>query len=498
LVTHITKITFVFREFHAHIGQNQFWNADSSTENFPFVVGKVLALLPRACGSRRPFDVGNPMTLMSVCALTVAFAAATISCSSPPDDTQRAGNQPAVSQADSAASKQAGSAAGTVATRPPLTAEEKQFYRDMARSAWTYLDTYYQSATGFVNATPDWANTTLWDVGGQVLAFLAARELGLLDAAEYQRRMTQTLTTLEKLPLYKNAALNKLYSTKELRLGDGSRAGWSATDLGRFFLALKILAKRDSSFAAQAERIVRRNDFSQIVKNGYLYGQGIGSSGKPWVFQEGRIGYEQYVAKGFSEWGADVRNALDVKKNAQPVDVMGVKLLADRRQQDRLLSEPFILYGIELGLSGDMRDLASNVLKVQEARFTTTGKVTMATEDAVSVPPDYFYYYCVYCNRKPFVIDLSVPGRERDKPRWVSTKAAFGWHALMPNDYTKKAIEFVMPAKDPKRGWASGVMEDNGASTKTFDINTAAVLLEIAYYQLRGGIPLIEPGPVLP
>lgn len=378
------------------------------------------------------------------------------------------------------------------ASRPPLTQEERASYEEMAKLSWAYLDKYYQPATGLVNATPDWANTTVWDIGGQILAFHAAKELGLLEADEYATRTDKLLSTLERAPLFRGAAFNKLYSTADGSLGK-SRLGWSATDLGRLFLALKILAVREPQYAERAERIVRRNDFRQIVKDGYLHGQLIGSRGQPWTFQEGRIGYEQYVAEGFSRWGADVRHALDVRRNAKPVKVLGVDLYQDVRSLDRLLSEPFILQGIELGLAGEMRDLAASVLRVQEARYKQTGQVTIVSEDALSVKPHYFYYYCVYCNRKPFVIDISSPGKELNSPRWVSTKAAFGWHALMPGEYTRIATEYVAKAKDPARGYASGVFEGSGASTKTFDINTASVLLEIAYYQLRGGKPLIEP-----
>ena len=97
-----------------------------------------------------------------------------------------------------------------------------------------------------------------------------------------------------------------------------------------------------------------------------------------------------------------------------------------------------------------------------------------------------------------YAIDVSSPGKLLDGPRWVSTKAAFGWHALMPSEYTKKAIDFVAPAYDPRKGWASGVTEDSRQSTKSWDVNTAAVLLEIAHYQLRGGKPLIETAAVIP
>ena len=369
---------------------------------------------------------------------------------------------------------------------------DAKFYREMARHSWGYLDKYYQPATGFVNATPDWYNTTLWDLGGQLLAFHAAKELGLLDANEYVARTTKTLATLESAPLFDGVAFNRIYSTRDGSMNQQAGAGWSATDLGRFLLALKILATREPQFAAQAERIARRNDFAQIVKGGYLHGRVPDKAGKRSDFQEGRIGYEQYVAAGFSRWGADVRNALNLGANAKPVQVMGVSLLADKRSMDRLLSEPFILYGIELGLSGQYQQLAAKLLEAQEARFKATGQITIASEDAMPVKPHYFYYYCVYCNQKPFVVGVSSPKQTLDEPRWVSTKGAFGWHALMPNAYTAKAIEHVQPALDRERGWATGVFEKTRESTKTWDVNTAVVLMEIAYYQLRGRRPLIE------
>lgn len=378
---------------------------------------------------------------------------------------------------------------------PALTAEEVAHYQDLARAAWQYLDKHYQPSTGFVKATPEWANTTLWDVGGQLLAYHAARELGLLAPEEYTRRTTRLLETLERLPLFRNAAYNKTYTTKDGQFGDG-RQGWSATDLGRFLLGLHIIKVREPRFAAQIDRVVNRIDFKQVVKDGYVHGQLIGSKGQPWTFQEGRIGYEQYVAAGFAPWGQDVRNALSVGTNAKPVKVLGVDLVRDGRGLDRLLSEPFILYGLEVGMPEDVRRLAEQLLQVQEARYRQTGKMTIVTEDAVGVPPHYFYYYCAYCNGKPFVVDISSPGQELDSPRWVSTKGAYGWHALMPNEYTQKAVAHVAAAKDPARGWSSGVYEDNGKSTMTWDVNTAAVLMEIAYYQLRGRKPHIEPGPV--
>lgn len=378
--------------------------------------------------------------------------------------------------------------------RAPLTAEEKAFYQDAARLAWRYMETNYQPATGFVSGTPDWAYTTIWDIGAQLLATHAAKEMGFITQEQYDQRTSKTLNTLEKLPLFRGIVYNKTYSTRDGSMGNGSKqggTGWSATDLGRMLVALKVIATREPQYAAQAERIVRRNNFEEIIKNGYLHGQLIGNSGQPWTFQEGRVGYEQYVAAGFDMWGGEVDNALNLRANGRPVTVMGVELLLDTRWNDRLLSEPFYLLGMELGLTGEMRSLAVNVLKAQEARFNATGQITIATEDAVGVPPHYFYYYCVYCNRKPFVIDIATPGREMDSPRWVSAKGAFGWNAILPDAYTKQAQDLVAGARDANRGWASGVYEKSSASTRTYDINTAAVIIEAAAFHLRGGRPQI-------
>ena len=390
-----------------------------------------------------------------------------------------------------------GSASGSTAvaaagTRPALTPEQIKFYRELASSAWPYMDANYRKSTGLVSATPNWANTTVWDIGGQLLAFHAAKELGLLSPADYDTRTTRLLATLQKVPLFRGTAFNRVYSTIDGSVGEGGGHGYAATDLGRLLIALKVVSVNEPKFAPRIARIVKRIDFTKVVKDGYLQGQLIGTNGKPVAFQEGRIGYEQYAARGFSAWGADVANALDVKKNGTPVTVLGVPLLADARWQDRLLSEPFILYGLELGMPPDVQELATNVLRAQQARYDSTGTMTIATEDASSVGPDYFYYYCVYCNRKPFVIDVATSSKDLDAPRWVSTKAAFGWQALMPSPYTQKAVDFVAPAKDAKRGWASGVDERSGASTNAWDVNTASVLLEVADFQLRGGKPLIE------
>ena len=107
---------------------------------------------------------------------------------------------------------------------------------------------------------------------------------------------------------------------------------------------------------------------------------------------------------------------------------------------------------------------------------------------ALQHPPHYFYYYAVWSNGEPFVV--GAHGAHDVGPRWVSAKAAYAWHSLLPDGYTWRAVDAVAPARS-SAGWASGVYEGNGRSTGVRNLNTAAVILEAALYRERGR-PLLE------
>lgn len=362
---------------------------------------------------------------------------------------------------------------------------EADLFMEAARDAWRAVVRNTEK-TGLISATPHYDFATTWDIGSSIAALYSAHELGIIERDDYDERMEDLLSAIEDLPLYEGAAYHKIYSTTTGRMAENSKPSrtgyaWSATDLGRFLLWLRIIAE-DEEYREDAQDIVARMDLTRMVKDGYLYGHGKNRRAK--YFLEGRIGYEQYAALGFAAWGQRAEKALNVMTNAQPLEVMGVELLKDGRGLDRLVSEPFVMMGLEVGWDPDYRKLAEAMLAVQEARYRETGQVTIVSEDAVSVPPYYFYYYCVYCNGKEFVVDVDDPGKELSGPRWVSTKNAFGWHALLPGEYTGLAVTEVEPARSDG-GWSSGVFEKTGESTRMEDINTAAVILEAALYAKR-------------
>ena len=368
-------------------------------------------------------------------------------------------------------------------------------YREAAAHAWQYIVANTDAGTGLVRATPGYGNATTWDIASAIGAIWSAHRLDLIVDDEYRARLTRLLETVAALPLFEDAAYHKIYEVASGRLVsgggrvDGRGYAWSATDLGRFLVWLAIVRETDPELAPLARRIAGRMDYTRIVQDGYTYGYDANRRVYK-SFQEGRVGYEQYVGSGFDLWGHDVDPMLDPTLHGSPVEVMGHTLLRDERGHDRIVSEPFVMMGLEVGWNAETAELARNVLAVQRERWRRTGRVTIASEDAIDLPPNYFYYYCVYCGGQPFVMETHDPGERRTVPPWVSTKNAFGWNALLPDDYTELAWRTVQRARDGY-GWTSGVFEGSGRSTGTHDINTAALVLESAAY-LRLGVPLID------
>jgi Protein of unknown function (DUF3131) len=186
-------------------------------------------------------------------------------------------------------------------------------------------------------------------------------------------------------------------------------------------------------------------------------------------------------------WGARVNPAgLDVRSNVAAVNVLGVRLLVTSPGNDRVMSEPFIMLGMETGFrSPDLARQAAQVLAAQAARYQRTGIVTAVTEDALPDPPYYFYYYSVYHRGKSFVVEGPGDNMYVDQPRWVSSKAAFGWNAVLPSTYTQLVLRTVQPAVTPN-GWGSGVYEQTYKPTGVPSLNTAALIMESALYKTRG------------
>ena len=289
-----------------------------------------------------------------------------------------------------------------------------------------------------------------------------------------------------------NTGFNRHYDAVTGRMVDRNNAftttgtGWSPVDIGRLLIALRILAKEEPQYAVRAQSIVNRLNMSRLVRDGLIRGSDRSSNGALYTYREGELGYEQYGAAGFSLWGFKANIALDPNANSAAVDVYGVRVYNDTRGNARITSEPYVMLGMETGFyHPDLRKQAERVLAAQEARFASDGILTMVSEDALPDPPHYFYYYSVYHDGRIFPVEGPTSGTYVSGPRWISSKAAFGYRAIMPTPYTLRVFEAVQPAGVAGSGWGAGVYEGTLRATGEPSLNTNAMIIESALYYQR-------------
>ncbi|MEH2347736.1 MAG: DUF3131 domain-containing protein [Nostoc sp.] len=382
---------------------------------------------------------------------------------------------------------------------PRLTQEAD---RIAAKQAWKYFERNWNPQTGLVNSVDNLPWTTWWDQGSALLGIHAAYQLGLLPQDVFQKRMNTLLETLEKLPLPPSGLPNKAYSTRtgEMRqLNDtpdpNGISGWSVLDMARFLLGLHVMRSHYPEYSDRINRIVARWNLSKLVKDGWLNGA-IPRAGKLLEVQEGRLGYEQYAAHSLKLWNIQATNALS-NPPVKTVQVDGISLQVDRRNlknsgaTNYLTNDPYLLWGLEMGWTDAVRPQVQNLFKVQLQRFKRTGILTAVNEDSLDRLP-YFLYYSVYANGQSWQA-VNTSGKAYPQLRFVSTKAAFSWFALMPDDsYTKRLRDFAQNLSDKNRGYFSGRYENTKLGINTsVDINTNAIVLESLLYQARGRHPLV-------
>ncbi|MBN3788581.1 DUF3131 domain-containing protein [Burkholderia sp. Ac-20353] len=406
-------------------------------------------------------------------------------------------NSPAVSSAAAAPSIPITRSADSPAlpAQRPLTADE----RAAARIAWRYFATNTQAATGLVNSVDGFPSSTMWDTASYLLALISAERLGVIGTDEFDRRMSAALDALARIPLFNGQLPNKSYDTRTLDMVDYTNKkaeggiGWSAIDIGRLAVPFNILAWRYPRFTDALDKVTRRWSLPALARDGELIGASRAAD-KVVLQQEGRLGYEQYAARTLLLTGVDCAQAATWSPHLGFVDIYDVTIPTDTRDparygaQNYVLSEPYMLQGLEFGLDGTTREFAWRLLKVQRARYGSTGQLTAVTEDHLDRPP-YFAYNTVYSAGKSWAT-VTDTGADASALRSVSTKAAFAWHALFRDDYTARLVAYVRTANEPDKGWYAGVYEKSGQPNAALNANTNAVILESLAYIERG--PLLR------
>lgn len=379
----------------------------------------------------------------------------------------------------------------------PLSADDQR----LARSAWSYLRQHTQ-ATGLVDSVHQYPSSTMWDSASALLGILSATRLGVVPKAEGEARARKLLEALARLPLVDGKLPNKAYRSTDLAMVDYANQaapkgiGWSALDVGRLGVALSVAQRAFPGLAPAAASVLAHLKLEEAVKEGELWGLRRGPQGDR-MEQEGRLGYAQYAAQSYALMGAQPWEALRPERHLKWVPVQGQQLPADDRDaklygaHTYVLSEPYVLAGLEFGWEGPWRVMAERLALAQEARSQASGKLTAVSEDHLDRKP-YFVYNTAWSDGEAWLC-LTEAGEARPQDRSLSAKAALGWAVLRPQgplaqDYRRAVYSLAKP-----EGVMAGRYEADQAPNTVLSCNTNAVVLEALACQAHG--PLLRWGP---
>jgi hypothetical protein len=163
-------------------------------------------------------------------------------------------------------------------------------------------------------------------------------------------------------------------------------------------------------------------------------------------------------------------------------------------------TEPNLSEEVEIGGSPYSQTIAEVLGAAQLRRYEETSRLTCVSETPIDQEP--WFTYQGY--------DLSQDGEDawtvhswKTEKRWstpefaarfrlVSTKAAFLWYAIQPDDYTEKLWRHVRTiARAQRYGFHPGVYESSGKAPGNIDVNTNAAVLEAVAFALKDRQPLL-------
>lgn len=364
------------------------------------------------------------------------------------------------------------------------------------RFAWEYFQRNWNKSTGLVNSADGYSVVTMADQADGIAGLVSAYELGIVTKSEFDENMSTLLRTLAKLPLYQTELPNKLYNAKTgipVNYGTNKRQeiGWSALDIGRLAIWLKIVGNKYPEFRASTKAVWNRWHVDRLTKNGQLYSTALASN-KENYYQDGHLGYENYAAYGLKIWGLKVDKSLDSKSKTGFVNLYGKGVPFDNRvdkgTSNFVESTPYILDGIETGFQALPKAYADRVLAAQEARYQATTKLTAVSADSLDKKP-YFINNTLFVNNQPW-LNTNNGKDNYTNLRFLSASAAIGWDAIYGTKYTQELSKYVNVNLATPHGFYSGFYEALNQPNKSLTAKNNGMILESLLY-IKVGQPLL-------
>ncbi|MGJ5618190.1 DUF3131 domain-containing protein [Sulfitobacter sp. MF3-043] len=357
-------------------------------------------------------------------------------------------------------------------------------YLQDAKTAWRYFDQWTNRKTGLCPATissPEGEPilheaVTMWDVGSQINALIAAVDIGLITARQFQAAIKKILPNIAGRRSQGRLLPQGWIATDRFKWGTKNFDG---CDAGRLMAALYNL---DSHGLAQDKSapIVKKWDLREIIKDGVINSVQGGELESTF-----RSHCAHYATWAFRTWGIEALSPYEVFVGNTVADGK-MRLLEVAGNIGPMGAEPLLLEAIELGMSPESSYLADVLFAAQLEEYDQTGQFTCVSEGPLDRPPWFTYQGLQFdAPGRVWATDTvaGLPAHRspefREKNAVVSSKGAYLWAAYKNHDYCDALVEYVRSKAQTPYGFCSSIYRNTGQATSNYaDINTNAIILQ--------------------
>ncbi len=368
--------------------------------------------------------------------------------------------------------------------RKSLSPAAVEAYMEDARVAWRYFDRWTDRKTGLCPATVSSPNgkpnlheaVTMWDVGSQINALIAAVDLELITKKQFQAAIKKILPNIAGRRSQGRLLPQGWIATNKIRWGTKDFDG---CDAGRLMAALYNLDSHPLA-GEKSAATVKKWDLRDTVNDGMIYS-----------VQEGKLESTfkshcaHYAAWAYRTWGIRVVSPYEVFRGKSDADGK-MQLLEVSGYIGPMGAEPLLLEALEFGMSPESAYLADVLFAAQLEEYDQTGKLTCVSEGPIDRSPWFTYQG----------LQFDAPGRVwatdtveglpehrskqfREKNAVISSKGAYLWAAYKNHDYCDALVKYVREKAHSPSGFCSSTYRHSGQITTNYaDINTNAIILQ--------------------
>jgi hypothetical protein len=370
---------------------------------------------------------------------------------------------------------------------------EKRLLKEDAKVAWQYFARFTDQETGLCPATVNASKgglrlhkvVTMWDVGSQINALIAAVELELISDKKFQKNIAKILTNIRGRRSHDRLLPQGWIRTDKHKWGN---ADFDGCDAGRLLASLRNLHEHRLSTGAEAA-LVKSWDLDKIIVEGIIHSVIKGVLKPAYLSQCGH-----YSAIAFRYWGYNVSSPYEMDEGLAETD-RKLALLAAVSSIGPVGAEPLLMEAMDFGLAKDTQYLADVLFTAQLDEFEKSGKMICVSEGPIDKEP-WFTYQGLQIDdvKKKWRIkgvindDAFATDEAQIAYSVISSKAAYLWNTSHPHYFSTALMEFVRQKAKFKYGFASSIYSTTHEPTSNYtDINTNGVILQAIAQRVTNG-----------